>query len=84
MIALPAAALLWQLFDPKSGWLAFGAGQNQNWLAGSIGLVTIVLQIWMVVEAVIAWPKVKGVLEPQLSDDEVVSTKLKDSGGRAC
>ena len=82
MIALPAAALLWQLFDPTSGWMAFGAGQN--WLAGSIGLVTIALQIWMVIEAVIAWPKVKGVLEPQLSDDEVVSTKLKDSGGRAC
>ena len=82
MIAMPAAALLWQLFDPTSGWLAFGGGQN--WLAGSIGLVTIALQIWMVVEAVIAWPKVKGVLEPQLSDDEVVSTKLRDSGGRAC
>ena len=72
MIALPAAALLWQLFDPTSGWLAFGVGQN--WLAGGIGLVTIALQIWMVVEAVIAWPKVKGVLEPQLGDDEVVSS----------
>jgi len=82
MIALPAAALLWQLFDPASGWLV--AGASQNWLAGSIGLVTISLQIWMVVEAVIAWPKVKGVLEPQLSDDEVVSTKLNESGGRAC
>ena len=82
MIALPAAALLWQLFDPMSGWLSLGDGQN--WLAGSIGLVTIALQLWMVVEAVIAWPKVKGVLEPQLSDDEVVSTKLKESGGRAC
>ena len=35
MIAMPAAALLWQLFDPTSGWLAFGGGQN--WLAGSIG-----------------------------------------------
>ncbi|MDB2686912.1 hypothetical protein N9Y42_06840 [Mariniblastus sp.] len=42
----------------------------------TIGLVTIALQIWTVVEAVIAWPKVKGVLEPQLDDDEVVSTKL--------
>ena len=81
MIAMPAAALLWQLFDPTSGWLV---GDGQNWLAGGIGLVTIGLQVWMVIEAVIAWPKVKGVLEPQLSDDEVVSTKLKDSGGRAC
>ena len=82
MIVLPAAALLWQLFDPDFGWVMFGDGKN--WLAGSIGLVTIGLQVWMVVEAVIAWPKVKGVLEPQLSDEEIVSTKLKDSGGRAC
>ena len=82
MIVLPAAALLWQLFDPDFGWVMFGDGKN--WLAGSIGLVTIGLQVWMVVEAVIAWPKVKGVLEPQLSDDEIVSTKLKESGGRAC
>ena len=82
MIALPAAALIWQLFDPVSGWLMSGTGQN--WLAGAIGLVTIGLQVWMVVEAVIAWPKVKGVLEPQLSEDEIVSTKLNDSGGRAC
>ena len=82
MIALPAAALIWQLFDPNSGWLASGDGQN--WLAGGIGLVTMGLQIWMVVEAVIAWPKVKGVLEPQLDDDEVASTKLNETGGRSC
>ena len=82
MIALPAAALIWQLFDPNSGWLASGDGQN--WLAGGIGLVTMGLQIWMVVEAVIAWPKVKGVLEPQLDDDQVASTKLNETGGRSC
>ena len=82
MIVMPAAALVCQLFDPDSGWVMSGDGQN--WLAGSIGLVTLGLQVWMVVEAVIAWPKVKGVLEPQLSEDEIVSTKLKESGGRAC
>ncbi len=82
MIALPAAALMWQLFDPTSGWVM--PGEGQNWLAGTIGLITIGLQVWMVVEAVIAWPKVKGVLEPQLSDEEIVSTKLKESGGRSC
>ena len=83
MIVLPAAALLWQLFDLDSGWV-WGVGDGTTWLVASIGLITIGLQVWMVVEAVIAWPKVKGVLEPQLSDDEIVSTKLKDSGGRAC
>ena len=84
MIVLPGAALLWQLFDPDSGWVWEMFGDGKNWLVASIGLVTIGLQVWMVVEAVIAWPKVKGVLEPQLSDEEIVSTKLKDSGGRAC
>ena len=83
MIVLPAAALLWQLFDLDSGWV-WGVGDGTTWLVASIGLITIGLQVWMVVEAVIAWPKVKGVLEPQLSDEEIVSTKLKDSGGRAC
>ena len=83
MIVLPAAALLWQLFDLDSGWV-WGFGDGTTWLVASIGLITIGLQVWMVVEAVIAWPKVKGILEPQLSDDEIVSTKLNDSGGRAC
>ena len=82
MIVLPAAALLWQLFDLDSGWV-WGFGDGTTWLVASIGLITIGLQVWMVVEAVIAWPKVKGILEPQLSDDEIVSTKLNDSGGRA-
>jgi len=72
MIALPAAALIWQLFDGK------------NWLAGVIGLITIGLQVWMVIEAAIAWPKVKGVLEPQLNQDEVASTQLNKTGGRSC
>jgi len=84
MIVLPGAALLLQLFHPDSGWVWEMFGDGKNWLVASIGLVTIGLQVWMVVEAVIAWPKVKGVLEPQLSEDEIVSTKLNDSGGRAC
>ena len=84
MIVLPGAALLLQLFHPDSGWVWEMFGDGKNWLVASIGLVTIGLQVWMVVEAVIAWPKVKGVLEPQLSDEEIVSTKLNDSGGRAC
>ena len=82
MIALPAAALIWQLFDQESGWLMSGTGKN--WLAGVIGLITIGLQVWMVIEAAIAWPKVKGVLEPQLNQDEVASTQLNKTGGRSC
>ena len=82
MIALPAAALIWQLFDSESGWLMSGTGKN--WLAGVIGLITIGLQVWMVIEAAIAWPKVKGVLEPQLNQDEVASTQLNKTGGRSC
>lgn len=82
MIFLPAAALLWQLFDSQNGWLM--SGQNSNWLAGAIGCVTLVLQAWMIIEALIVWPKVRGVLEPQLDDIATTSTNLNETGGRSC
>lgn len=66
MTFLPTAALLWQLFDAESGWLT--GGENSNWLAGTIGVVTIFLQAWMIVEAIIVWPNVKGVMETQLGE----------------
>ena len=82
MTLLPAAALIWQLFNANSGWLVGGA--NENILAGTIGVITLGLQIWMIIEAMIVWPKVKGVLEPQLNHEQKTSTDLNKSGGRSC
>jgi len=61
MIVLPAWALSWQMFDPETGWL-----EQKNYLLLTIGAAAMLLQIWMVVEAVLMWPKAKGVLEESL------------------
>jgi len=39
---------------------------NRNWLLLGFGCVILTLQIWMVVEAILIWPKAKGVLEEAL------------------
>jgi carbon starvation protein len=56
MLIVPAWAMLSEL--PK--WLA---AENPNWVVIGVGIATLVLEAWMLVEAVILWPRVKGVLE---------------------
>jgi carbon starvation protein len=95
MIVLPAWALLWQLFNGQTGWIggfAANVSGETEWvwrfanhkLLGTIGVITLSLQIWMVVEALLVWPKAKGVLEDPLSPLEKRSGKLTVSGGRSC
>lgn len=78
MLVLPVWALLWQMFQPESGW-AF----NGRYLLFGIGLATIALQVWMIVEALLMIPRAKGVLEEALPPLETPST-LAASGGRSC
>ncbi|MEM9411283.1 MAG: carbon starvation protein A [Planctomycetota bacterium] len=87
MIALPAWALLWQLFStntingkPIGWWWDF---QN-HWLLGSIALITLGLQLWMVIEAVLIWPAAKGVIEEALPPIQKQNRSLESSGGRSC
>jgi len=95
MIVMPAWALLWQLFstevlegtqEPIGWWWSF----QDHALLASIALITLGLQIWMVVEAVLMWPRAKGVIEDPLapldsnSTSNSNSTSLSDSGGRSC
>ena len=61
MIILPAWALSWQMFNPTSGWL-----QQGQYLLLAIGGGAMLLQAWMVVEAMLLWPRAKGVLEEAL------------------
>jgi len=71
MIVMPIWALSWQIFNGDSGWWPQG-----NYLLASIGGATLFLQLWMVFEAIIAWPQAKGVLEemlPPLSSRERVA-----------
>jgi carbon starvation protein len=77
MLVLPGLAMGIELFKPD-GWLAKG-----NLLLGGIGLATLVLEIWMIVEAFLAWPKAKGVLEPALPPLRAM-TEPNAEGGRSC
>ena len=62
MLIMPAWAMLWQIFVQAPGqetsWL-----QDGNWILLSIGLATIALQAWMMIEAIKLFPRVKGVVE---------------------
>lgn len=60
MLILPAVAMVSQLFMGDAAWLT---GKNPNYLLATIGIVTLALEAWILVEAAKAWPKAKGVLE---------------------
>jgi carbon starvation protein len=61
MTILPTAALLWQLFNAESGWV-----RNEEWLLTGFALAILGLQAWMVVECVLLYPRIRGVLEEDL------------------
>ena len=82
MIIMPAWALLWQMFNtqllPSGGpggwfWPLWSMVSNEtawawtnNHLLFGIGLSVFSLQIWMVVEALLVWPRAHGMLEQAL------------------
>ena len=77
MLILPASAMVIELFKPN-GWIA-----GQKPLLASIGLATLALEIWMLIEASIAWPKAKGVLEQSLPPINS-QNENQNEGGRSC
>ncbi len=60
MIVMPAWALVWQMFNGGTGWY------SHNRLLFGLGAVTLLLQVWMVVEGILIWPRARGVLEQAL------------------
>ncbi|MDF1850843.1 MAG: carbon starvation protein A [Verrucomicrobiales bacterium] len=77
MLLLPGVAMAMQIFRGEGSFLATG-----NWLLVGIGIGTMVLQIWMIIEAILAWPKAKGVLEEQL--EPLPASSFQPEGGRSC
>ena len=69
MLIMPIWAMTYQLFFAP-GWLI---AEKPNMLLGGIGLATIALEIWMIVEAIKLFPKAKGLLEKNALDQK--STK---------
>ena len=56
MLIVPAWAMLTDL--PK--WIR---SDDPNWIVVVIGISTLVLEVWMLMEAFLMWPKVKGITE---------------------
>lgn len=61
MLVMPAWAMLWNMFNSTSGWW-----HNGKTLLFWTGAVIMLIQAWMVVEALLLLPRVKGVLEESL------------------
>lgn len=61
MLIIPAWAMLIDI--PK--WIS---SEDPNWVVIAIGSATIALEIWMLIEACIVWPKAKGLVEPSSED----------------
>ena len=72
MLFMPAWALLWQMFNGDSGWLwtvvntPEGTSPVRAAVLLAFGFMILGLQVWMVIEGILLWPKAKGALEPQL------------------
>ena len=79
MVIMPVWALSWQMFNTNSGWW-----WNGKYLVFSIGATTMALQIWMVVEGILVWPRAKGVLEKGLPPLAGKTVKTATVGGRSC
>ena len=82
MLILPCWAMLYQLFVQAVGsdksWI-----ESRAWHLVFIAFATIALEIWMIIEAIAAWPKAKGVIEPALPP-LATATGAKNDGGRSC
>ncbi len=78
MVCLPFFALGWQLFNADTGWFT---GQKKNPLLGIVAAVTLGLQIWMIVEALMVWTSARGKLEDPLPP---LAKNKSIADGRSC
>ncbi len=60
MLVLPAAAMISQLFVGDAAWLT---GKTPSVTLSAIGIATLLLEAWILVEAAKAWPRAKGMIE---------------------
>ena len=61
MLILPAWAMLWNMFNSASGWWP-----RERMLLFWTGAAILAIQAWMIVEALLLLPRVRGVLEEAL------------------
>ena len=61
MLIMPA----WAMISDLPRWISPENG-NTNWVVVIVGMATLALEAWMIVEAILMWPRVRGVLEEAL------------------
>ena len=74
MLIMPAWAMIVQIPD----WLKPG---EEQYLLVFIAVVTLLLEAWMIVEALLMWPRARGVLEEALPPLPA-KTMASGAGGR--
>ena len=89
MLVMPAWALIWNMFNVKQGfyWEMIRSDSwitNQNTLLFGFSMLILALQIWMVIEAILIWPKARGVLEEALPPLRTKMGAMATEGGRSC
>ncbi len=70
MLIMPLWAMGWQVFVGSADsprWLMPSVGAT-NWTLALIGIASIAIEIWMIVEALLVWPRVRGVMEAGATD----------------
>ena len=79
MLFLPAWAMLWNMFNSETGWL-----WNEKYLLFGFGAAVMVLQVWVVVEALLMFPRTRGILEEALPPLDAAGVATIPAGGRSC
>lgn len=78
MLILPGLAMVMNTFVGENSYLA-----QEKWVLLFFALATMALEVWMIFEAVTAWPKVRGVIEQQL-EPLPQPASFGGEGGRSC
>jgi carbon starvation protein len=88
MLVMPIWALLWQMFNPGTGWWFVATWQSPqgivNYVLFGVGVATVCLQVWMVTEALLLIPRARGVLEEVLSPLPGKTGSAAMAQGRSC
>ena len=74
MLVMPAWAML--LLIPE--WIE---ADNPNWTLIVVAVVSLLLEAWMLVEAALLWPRVRGIVEPELPPTMSIDTAGRGAGG---
>ncbi len=78
MLVMPAAAMMYQMFDPDTGWL-----KEKNYFLFSFGLAIQGIQVWMIIEGLLMWRGAKGNYPEATASSALAGLSGGGAGGRS-